>query len=163
MRAISDQNFTTTITVEQTPGEVFTAIKNVCGWWSEEIEGTSEKPGDEFAYHYQDIHRCHIRIIEAVQDQKIVWLVLNNHFDFTRDSSEWKDTKIIFEISHKNNHTELRFTHLGLTPAYECYEICFDAWTNYITDSLKKLITTGKGKPITKQGNEFQSAVEERL
>jgi hypothetical protein len=92
-----------------------------------------------------------------------VWLVLNNHFDFTRDSSEWKDTKIIFEISHKNNHTELRFTHLGLTPAYECYEICFDAWTNYITDSLKKLITTGKGKPITKQGNEFQSAVEERL
>lgn len=160
---MSDQSFTTTITVDQTPGVVFSAIKNVWGWWSEEIEGRSEKPGDEFAYHYQDIHRSHIRVIEVVPDQKIVWLVLNNHFNFTNDSTEWKGTKIIFEISQKNSHTELRFTHLGLTSAYECYEICFDAWTNYITDSLQRLIATEKGKPITKQGNEFQSAVEERL
>jgi hypothetical protein len=160
---MNDQSFTTTIVVDQTPQEVFNAVNNVRGWWSEEIEGESEKQGDEFAYHYQDIHRCYIKVIEIVQEQKITWLVLNNHFNFTRDSSEWKDTKIIFEISRRNNRTELRFTHLGLVPAYECYEICFDAWTNYITDSLQKLITEGKGKPITKQGNEFQSAVEERL
>ena len=147
MMTMNDQSFTTAITVDQTPRNVFNAINNVRGWWSEEIEGEYEKQGDEFAYHYQNIHRCHIKVIEVVPDQKITWLVLNNHFNFTKDSSEWKDTKIMFEISRSNNRTDLRFTHLGLVPAYECYEICFDAWTNYITDSLQKLITEGKGAP----------------
>jgi hypothetical protein len=160
---MSNQSFTTTIVVDQTPTEVFNAINNVRGWWSEEIEGASEKLNDEFLYHYQDIHRCRIKLIEVVPGQKVVWLVLDNYFNFTKDSSEWKDTKIIFEITEKNNQTELRFTHLGLVPGYECYEICFDAWTNYITDSLKRLITKGKGKQITKEGNEFQSTIEERL
>jgi hypothetical protein len=30
--------------VKQTPEEAFTAINNVRGWWSEEIEGGTEKP-----------------------------------------------------------------------------------------------------------------------
>jgi len=37
-------------------------------------------------------------------------------------------------------------------PAYECYKICFDAWTNYIQNSLRNLITTGKGQPNPKEG-----------
>jgi len=35
---------------------------------------------------------------------------------------------------------------------YECYEICQDAWTNYIQNSLSDLITTGKGQPNAKEG-----------
>ena len=52
-----NQNFTTTLSVvDQPTEEVFKAINNVRGWWSEEIEGTTDKLGAEFTYHYEDVH-----------------------------------------------------------------------------------------------------------
>ena len=140
-------DFTTTLVVDQTPEEVFNAINNVRGWWSEEIEGSTDKLNAEFNYHYEDVHRCKMKIIEFVPNEKVGWLVLDNYFKFTKDESEWKDTKITFEISKQDNKTQLRFTHFGLVPQYECYEICRDAWTNYIQNSLRSLVTTGKGQP----------------
>jgi hypothetical protein len=144
---MQNQNFTTTLLVEQTPEAAFNAINNVCGWWSEEIEGPTEKLNDEFNYHYEDIHRCKIKLIEVVPGKKIVWLVMDNYFKFTQDKSEWKGTKISFELSRQDTKTQIVFTHIGLVPEYECYEICRDAWSNYIQNSLRSLITTGKGQP----------------
>lgn len=154
------QNFTTTILVNNTPEEVFNAINNVRGWWSEEIEGGTKRLNDEFNYHYKDVHHSKMKLIEVVPNKKIVWYVLDNHFSFTKDKSEWKDTKIIFEISEKDNQTQLRFTHLGLVPEYDCYEVCNDAWTNYIKNSLPSLITTGKGKPNPKEGGFNEQVIE---
>lgn len=144
---MQNQNFTTVLLVDQTPEAVFNAINNVSGWWSEEIEGSTNKLHAEFKYHYEDVHSCKMRIIEFIPNEKVVWLVADNYFKFTTDKSEWKDTKVIFEISKQNNKTQLRFTHLGLVPEYECYDICRDAWSNYIQSSLYSLITTGKGQP----------------
>ena len=45
---MNNQNLTTTVTVDQTPEEAFAAINNVRGWWSGEIEGNTDKLGDEF-------------------------------------------------------------------------------------------------------------------
>ena len=142
-----DQNYTTTFTVDQTPKEVFTAINNVRSWWSEEIEGSTDKLGEEFKYHFKDLHRCTMKITELVPDKKIVWHVLDNYFSFTQDKSEWKDTQIVFEISKKGEKTEVRFTHLGLVPEYECYNACSEGWGTYINSSLKDLITIDKGQP----------------
>lgn len=144
---MTTSDFTTTLVVSQTPEEVFNAINNVRGWWSEEIEGGTHKLNDEFTYHYEDVHRCKMKLIEVVPYKKVVWLVMDNYFNFTKDKSEWKGTKIIFEISEQDNKTKLRFTHLGLVPEYECFDICSNAWTQYIQQSLFSLITTGKGQP----------------
>ena len=133
--------------VNQNPKKIFQAINNVRGWWSEEIEGGTEKLNDEFTYHFEDIHQCKMKLIEVVPDKKVVWLVLDNYFKFTKDKTEWKGTKVIFEISQKDNKTVLRMTHQGLVPEYECFEICRDAWTSYIQNSLRDLIVTGKGQP----------------
>ncbi|HTF03191.1 MAG TPA: SRPBCC domain-containing protein [Bacteroidia bacterium] len=145
-------DFTTTIVVEQTPKEAFDAITNVRGWWSEEIEGNTSKLHDEFAYHYEDMHRCKMKLIEVIPDSKIVWLVMENYFDFTKDKSEWTGTTIRFEISKPDgkpdsNKTQIRFTHVGLVPEYECYDVCKEGWSNYINKSLRNLITKGKGQP----------------
>jgi hypothetical protein len=144
---MNTSDFTTTILVDQTPKEAFDAINNVRGWWSEEIEGGTEKLNDEFTYHYEDVHSCKMKLIEVIPEKKVVWLVLDNYFNFTKDKSEWKGTKVIFEISQKDNKTQIRLTHLGLVPEYECFDICQDAWTNYIRNSLRSLIVTGKGQP----------------
>ena len=144
---MTTKDFTTTILVDNTPEEVFNAINNVRGWWSEEIEGSTDKLNSEFDYHYEDVHSCKMKIIELVPNKKIVWSVLDNYFKFTKDKSEWKGTKIIFDIAKKDNKTEMRFTHEGLVPTYECYEICKDAWTGYIQKSLRNMITSGIGQP----------------
>lgn len=159
---MKNQNFTTTIRVNKSPQEVFNAINNVRGWWSEEIEGHTAKLNDEFNYRYQDIHACKIKLVEVVPNKKVVWLVTENYFSFTEDSAEWTGTKVSFEISEKDGKTQLVFTHIGLVPECECYEACEEGWTNYINTSLRDLITKGKGQPNPKEGG-FNAEIVEKL
>jgi uncharacterized protein YndB with AHSA1/START domain len=154
-------NFTTSITLDQSPEAVFNALTNVRGWWSEEIDGATSKQNDEFVYHFEDVHRAKIKLTTVIPNKKVEWLILENYFKFTKDKNEWTGDKIIFEIAKKGNKTQLTMTQIGLTPEYECYEICRGAWTNYIQISLYQLITTGKGKPNAK--GKPQTADEKKL
>jgi len=151
---MTNPSFTTTFSVDQTPEEVFKAINNVRGWWSIEIEGTSDNLGAEFTYHYEDVHRCKMKITEFVPGKKIVWLVVDNYFNFTEDKTEWKGTKVIFEVSKKGDKTQLHFTHEGLVREYECFNVCSNAWGSYINGSLRSLMETGKGRPNQKAKGE---------
>jgi hypothetical protein len=152
MKNITTSDFTTAFLVDQTPEAVFNAVSNVRGWWSESVEGNTAQVNEEFLYYYKDVHICKMKIVEYVPNKRIVWLVLDNHFNFTNDKTEWNGNKIVFEITAKDDKTALRFTQVGLVPAYECYDVCHDAWTSYIQGSLKDLISTGKGKPNAKEG-----------
>ncbi|PWU01138.1 MAG: ATPase [Bacteroidetes bacterium] len=147
----TNESFSTSFEVDQSPKQVFDAVTNVRGWWSEEIKGGTSKLNDEFEYRYQDIHSCKMKLIEVTPEKKVVWKVLDNYFNFTKDQNEWKGDTIIFEISKKGNKTQLHFTHEGLVPAYECYDACYDGWSNYIKKSLRDLITKGKGQPNPKE------------
>ena len=155
---MTNQDFTTSFLVEQSPEKVFNAITNVRGWWSEEIEGATDNLGAEFIYHYEDVHRCKMKITEFVPGERIVWLVLDNYFNFTEDKTEWKDTQIIFEVSRKGDKSEISFTHSGLVREYECFLVCSNAWDSYINGSLRSLITTGKGKPNQKEKRDGKKA-----
>lgn len=141
------KDYNTSFTVDQSPEEVFDAINNVRGWWSGEIDGRTDKLGAEFTYRYQDLHRSTQKITELVRAKKVVWHVLDAQINFAKDKHEWNGTDIVFEIARKGDKTELRFTHVGLVPAIECYGKCAGAWGFYINESLRSLITTGKGDP----------------
>ncbi len=142
-----NKDYSTTFTVAESAGKVFDAINNVRGWWSEEIEGPTDAVGKEFSYHFQDVHKCRIKVTELTPGRRVAWLVVDNYFDFVQDKSEWKGTEIVFDISRNGDQTEVRFTHRGLTSQYECYDVCANAWGTYIGGSLKRLISTGKGSP----------------
>jgi hypothetical protein len=145
------QNFATSFTVDRAPEEVFAAITNVRGWWSGEIEGGTDKLGDEFTYRFKDIHYSKQRITEFIPGKKVVWLVLDSNLSFVEDKTEWNGTKITFEVSKKGKEAEVRFTHVGLVPDHECYGACSNAWSFYVNGSLRKLITKGKGQPNKKE------------
>ncbi|GAB2957903.1 SRPBCC family protein [Saccharothrix stipae] len=144
---MAEHGFTTTFTVEQTAAEVYDAVTDVRSWWSEDIEGATDRPGAEFDYHYQDLHRTRIRVTDAVPGRKVAWLVLENHFSFVQDQAEWEGTAVTFDITERDGRTELRFTHHGLVPDFECFDVCANAWSFYVGSSLRGRITTGEGAP----------------
>lgn len=144
-------DFTISILVNQTPDEAYNAINNVRGWWSENISGPTDRLNGEFLYRYKDAHRAKMKVVELVPGKRVVWDVLDNYFNFTQDKNEWTGNRIIFDIAEKGNKTEVRFTQQGLTPQYECYEVCNEAWSQYIQESLSNLMSTGHGQPNPKE------------
>lgn len=142
---MATSNYSTTILVDNSKEEVFNAINNVRGWWQGEVEGNTEKLNEEFSYSVPGIHFSKQKIVESIPNEKIVWLITDSKLSFVKDQSEWTGTKIVFEISEVNNKTQVRFSHLGLVPEFECYGDCSNAWKKLIEESLFSLITTGKG------------------
>lgn len=145
---MQNENFTAKLLVDQNPEQVYNVINNVREWWTGEpgVEGDTGRVGDEFTYRFGDIHYSKQKLLELIPGKKIVWLVIDSNLNFIKDKSEWTGTQIKFEIfggvGHgKNNKTEVRFTHEGLTPGRECYKDCSNAWSSYINSSLKKFIT----------------------
>jgi NAD(P)-dependent dehydrogenase (short-subunit alcohol dehydrogenase family) len=138
---------TATFTVDQSPQEVFAAINNVSDWWSGDIEGDTHELGDVFTYRYEDMHRSTQRIVESIPGERVVWHVEDAFLSFTDDKAEWRGTDISFDISQEGGRTEVRFTHVGLVPEFECFGECSNAWGYYINTSLRNLITTGRGQP----------------
>ena len=144
---MANPSFHTAFLVDQRPEVAFAAINDVRGWWSGQIEGTTDELDAEFTYRYRDIHYSKQRITEFVPNEHVVWQVLDANLNFTEDPEEWTGTEVAFELSRHGEQTEVTFTHLGLVPESECYDKCSSAWSFYINDSLRRLITTGKGEP----------------
>jgi hypothetical protein len=86
-----------------------------------------------------------------VPGKKVVWHILDSHINFVKDKAEWNGADVVFEIAEKGTKTALRFIHVGLVPAIECYGKCAGAWGFYINERLRYLITTGKGDDPNKK------------
>ncbi len=142
---MKQQNFTTTILVEQTPGEAYNAILDVRSWWSglygESFEGNSEQLGDEFSFRAGDgAHYTKQKLVELVPNKKVTWLVTEANLSFVDKTDEWEGTMFGFEISQEAGKTKIVFTHKGLVPDFECYDACAPAWTQYMQEKLTAAI-----------------------
>lgn len=87
-----------------------------------------------------------MKLVEVIPHQKSCMACFGR-----KTKAEWKGTSVVFEVSKKGDKAEIRFTHQGLVPEYECFDVCSNAWGSYTNGSLRSLITTGKGHPNQKE------------
>ena len=147
---MADKSFKTSFTVAQSPEQVFAAIINPRAWWGEGITGETAKRGGEFIYRHGSIHLSTQKIAELVPNKKVVWKITQSDLSFVSRKSEWTGTEVVFEIAKKGDKTELKVTHAGLVPQFECFEGCSAGWSFYLNESLKSLLETGTGEPDPK-------------
>ena len=58
-------NYSITITVNQSSREVFEAFNNVTGWWTENLKGASGKLNDEFDVQFVQMSARVLALTEA--------------------------------------------------------------------------------------------------
>lgn len=149
------ENLTATVTVDHSPKQVFEAITDVRGWWSQNVVGATAALHDEFIFTEvgEGIRFARFELTEVTPGRRMVWHVRDCYLNFVDDHDEWTDTKVVFDLTADARGTTLRLTHEGLTAGEsECYEECSRGWTFYITKSLPRLLATGAGDPMTKHG-----------
>lgn len=141
-------SFTTTISVDAAPRDAFDAINDVAGWWGK-ITGSTTAVGDEFVYLVPEVHYCGFRVTEIVPESRIAWRVTGSYLDVVAEKHEWTGTTVRFDIEENGLGTRIRFTHEGLEPEDECYDVCSNAWGMFVNGSLKAFIETGAGNPYS--------------
>jgi hypothetical protein len=146
-------DLTLTITVDATPEAAYAAVNDVAGWWGR-ITGTTTAVGNEWVYVVPGLHYSGFRVTELSPARRIAWVVTGSYLDFVVDKQEWNDTTVTFDISQGDAGTQVTFTHAGLDPEVECYDICSNAWSMFILGSLKDFINTGVGQPYVFEASE---------
>jgi hypothetical protein len=145
---MTPQNYHIAISAETTIEKAVAAISNVPGWWAEDTQGNSQNLHDLFTVRFGETF-VDFEITEVIPGEKIVWHVTDCNLHWLQDKKEWKGHTIIWEISATGTSVKIDFTQVGLAPGIECYTDCEKGWNFYVGESLKQLITTGKGKPDT--------------
>jgi len=143
---MASQNYQRAITVSGSAQNAFANISRVADWWASDFTGSSRKPQDSFTVRFGDVWVT-FRVIEVTPNRKIVWQVTDCHLSWLEDKSEWKDTRLVWNVSEADGGTRIEFTHEGLVPEMECFKDCSIGWDSYIQKSLFKLATEGKGLP----------------
>ncbi|SFV33372.1 SRPBCC family protein [Thermoflavifilum thermophilum] len=143
---MTKKNLSLSISVNASANEAIKKISQVSKWWAKKVKGKSVKLNDKFTVVFGETF-VDFQITEFVPNKKVVWLVTDCNLHWINNKKEWNNTEVVFEISSVKGKTKIDFTHIGLTPAAECYEDCKIGWTEHITDSLVKFIEKGKGKP----------------
>ncbi|HTA84442.1 MAG TPA: SRPBCC domain-containing protein [Bacteroidia bacterium] len=140
------QDYHTSISAKVSAEEAIKKINQVNLWWAKNFKGKAEKLNDSFTVQFGKAF-VDFKISELVPGKKVVWKVTDCNLEWINNKKEWNGTDVVFELTKKGNLTQIDFTHIGLIPGVECYNDCETGWNGHLKNSLKELLTTGKGSP----------------
>ncbi len=145
---MKNQDYQSSITVHNTLEEAFEKISRVSEWWAKEVEGNSEDADDVFTVRFKNGDMYKVKVSEMIPTKKIIWEVIDSYQGWHNDHTEWVGTKIIWEVLPKTESIEVKMTHEGLVPEFECFDQCRLGWDYLIGKSLLNLLTSNKGMPV---------------
>lgn len=143
---MENTHYNCTFSVPQSAAQVLQSVCDVKKWWTEHVEGETEKTGDTFTIRFGETW-VNFRVTKIEPGKGVEWLVTDCNLHWLEDKKEWNDTRMQFDLSENGDGTTMSVTHLGLTPQLACYDNCKKGWDFYAGESLPKLITENTGKP----------------
>lgn len=114
-------------------------------WWTSKVDENNDLLYLRFGDTYKIIKRKELIAATIILD----WEVLDAFIasETISQKNEWKGTIIKWKINKSEEGSIISFTHLGLIPDFECYEMCVKGWDFYL-DSLIQYLETGEGNPF---------------
>ena len=132
------------------PATVYHAVatqQGLRGWWTETCD-IAAAVGGYSLFRFNGTRKV-MQIERLVPEREVRWHCVQAYIDVDglQQRDEWVGTHIIFKLSPQpGGKTRLDFEHVGLTPAFECFDVCNDGWNHYLA-SLQTLVETGEGNP----------------
>jgi hypothetical protein len=144
-------NYTREIVVSTTPTEAYKALTTgFKEWWTTDCNPVTDT-GDIITFKFGPSYW--VMRTNNLVPAKLVELECTeaHHVHDGLPStilSEWKGSKLIWEILKQDEKTKIVLTHEGLVPSLECYEVCEQGWDYFFVNSLKQYLDTGEGSPF---------------
>jgi len=151
---MTEKNYTRTISVNASPRAIYQALtEGFEQWWTSADGNGFKQTGDRIKFTFPPLvshwtleakvleanERVELECVEAYHD-------FNDHEDTPKQ--EWLGTNLIWTIISYDDHTDLQFTHDGLTPDLHCFDVCEAGWDMFFVSSLKAYLDTGIGTPF---------------
>jgi len=135
------KNYECTISVNTTPSKAFNAItQEMSSWWTE-MTSVINEIGDKTTAKFEDGTTWSFEVTTLEKDKVIeLYCYEANHIHpvTTPDMrTEWKGTTLKFQLEANENGTTIYFTHVGLTPDINCYDICHAGWDFFFGSAFK--------------------------
>ena len=149
---MTDQHYTRTISVDATPEEVYFALTTGFENWWTSCNGGFGRVGDRVRFVFPPNVSYWTFEAKTLKPNETVELeCIEAHHKIVdkplASETEWLGSVAQWQIEARSTHTDVRFTHRGLSPDLDCYEVCEAGWNLFFADSLKAYLDTGVGKP----------------
>lgn len=138
------KNFHRAITVNGSVAETMKKISQVNRWWKQDFRGSAEFLNDRFTVPFGEPAYVEFVVSELAPGKKVAWEVTDCYLPWFTNKKEWNGTEVVFGLTEEDGKTKIDFTHVGLVPGIECYEVCEKGWNGHI-DTLARFINEGQG------------------
>lgn len=127
----SDNSYTKTLTVAATPDQVYAALTDpdqVTSWWKATSTTGSGYTGGQLQITFgTEPQPTVLRVLATHRPNLVIWEVTASPL-----VPDWKGTQPTFSMVEVDNGCRLNFTHHGLAPVLECFEMCNIDWGQFL-------------------------------
>jgi uncharacterized protein YndB with AHSA1/START domain len=145
-----EQDFKLQVEIAAPPQAVFEALgtaEGIADWWTAQVEG-AVAAGETFRVRFGSGGWTDLRV-DRLEPRAIEWTCTGQDITQFTPTDEWVGTRMTFDLGDGGDGgTRLDFVHHGLRPL-DCIDVCERGWSQHLGSSLKRLLESGKGEPVT--------------